>query len=240
VTFTLGTICARGGSQGVPGKNIKLLAGHPLIAYTIEQAARCAFLDRLIVSTDSPAIAEVARSYGAAVPFLRPAELATDTSAKVPVIQHAVREVERELGHEIDYVVDLDPTAPLRVALDIERCWDLIQRPDTDVVFTVTPADRNPYFNMVELDDDGYAHLSKQPDTPVVSRQTAPRVFSMNASVYAYRRAHLMHDGRVVGGRARIVEMPPERSRDIDGPLDFAFVEFLVREGHATLPKVSR
>jgi N-acylneuraminate cytidylyltransferase/CMP-N,N'-diacetyllegionaminic acid synthase len=150
-----------------------------------------------------------------------------------------VGEIERELGHEIDFIVDLDPTAPLRIPGDIERCWELVKRPDTDVVFTVTPADRNPYFNMVELDADGYARLSKQATAPVVSRQTAPRVFSMNASVYAYRREHLMEDGRVVAGRARIVEMPPERSRDIDGPLDFAFVEFLVREGHATLPEVA-
>jgi len=137
-------------------------------------------------------------------------------------------------------VVDLDPTAPLRSMDDIAACWKLIQQPDTDNVFTVMEADRNPYFNMVELDANGYAHYSKQASVPVVRRQDAPKVWSMNASVYAYRRAHLMRDGRVVGDRTRIVEMPPERSRDIDGPLDFAFIEFLVREGHATLPEMSR
>ena len=237
MTYTLGTICARGGSRGVPGKNIRLLAGHPLIAYSIAQARRCRFIDRLIVSTDSEEIAAVARSYGADVPFLRPAELATDAAAKVPAIQHAVRAVEQDAGSTIDYVVDLDPTAPLRAVEDIRSCWELVQRPETDVVFTVTEADRNPYFNMVEI-VDGFARLSKASDPPVVRRQDAPKVFSMNASVYAYRREHLMRDGRVVAGKARIVEMPPERSRDIDGPLDFAYIEFLVREGHVTLPEV--
>jgi N-acylneuraminate cytidylyltransferase/CMP-N,N'-diacetyllegionaminic acid synthase len=240
VTYTLATICARGGSRGVPGKNIRPLAGHPLIAYSIAQAKRCDFVDRLIVSTDSEEIAAVARAYGAEVPFLRPPELARDTSAKVPVIQHAVGEIERHLGHSVDVVVDLDPTSPLRTVDDIAACWRLVQEPGTDVVFTVSPAEKNPYFNMVELDEAGYARLSKAAPTPVHRRQDAPAVYSMNASVYAYQRAHLMDDGRVVSGRARIVTMPPERSRDIDGPLDLAFLEFLVREGHVTLPEVSQ
>jgi len=238
VTYTLGTICARGGSKGVPGKNVRPIAGHPLIAYSIAQARRCSFIDRVIVSTDSPEVAAVARRYGADVPFMRPAELAQDTSAKVPAIQHAVREIEKEIGRKIDYVVDLDPTSPLRSVEDIRACWELVQRPATDVVFTVTQAEKNPYFNMVEL-NDGYARLSKSPGRPVVRRQDAPAVYSLNASVYAYRREHLMGDGRVIGDRSRIVVMPPERSRDIDGPLDFAFLEFLVHEGHVTLPEVS-
>jgi CMP-N-acetylneuraminic acid synthetase len=237
MTYTLGTICARGGSRGLPGKNVRLLAGHPLIAYSIAQAKRCDFIDRLIVSTDSEEIAAVARRYGAEVPFLRPAEIATDTAAKVPAIQHAVREVERGSGRTVDYVVDLDPTAPLRSIEDIRACWDLVQQPATDVVFTVAPAEKNPYFNMVEV-IDGYARMSKMPDRPIGRRQDAPRVYSMNASVYAYRRGHLMEDGRVVAGKARIVEMPVERSRDVDGPLDFAFLEFLVHEGRVTLPEV--
>jgi len=237
--YTLGTICARGGSKGLPGKNVRLIAGHPLIAYSIAQARRCRFIDRVIVSTDSDEVAAVARRYGADVPFLRPAELAQDTSAKVPAIQHAVLEIEREIGRSIDYVVDLDPTAPLRTLDDIRACWELVQQPATDVVFTVTPAEKNPYFNMVEL-TDGYARMSKVPARPVVRRQDAPAVYSMNASVYAYRRDALMVDGRVVGERSRTVIMPPERSRDIDGPLDFAFLEFLVREGHVMLPAVTQ
>jgi CMP-N,N'-diacetyllegionaminic acid synthase len=239
VTYTLGTICARGGSRGVPGKNIRELAGHPLIAYSIATARRCDFIDRVIVSTDSEEIAAVARRYGAEVPFLRPAELASHTAAKVPAIQHAVREVERERRGEIDLVVDLDPTAPLRTVDEVRACWELVQTPETDVVFTATLADKNPYFNMVEV-TDGYARLSKKTEPPVVRRQDAPSVYAMNASIYAYRRGHLMNDGRVVAPRSRIVEMPPERSRDVDGPLDFAFLEFLVRERIVTLPEVTR
>lgn len=238
MTYTLGTICARGGSRGVPGKNIRALAGHPLIAYTIAVARRCDFIDRLIVSTDSEEIASVARRYGAEVPFLRPADLATDASAKVPAIQHAVRAVETERGTPVDLVVDLDPTSPLRTVGEVRECWQLVQTPATDVVFTVTPSEKSPYFNMVEV-VDGYARLSKQADGPVVRRQEAPAVYAMNASIYAYRREHLMSDGRVVAPRSRIVIMPPERSRDVDGPLDFAFLEFLARERHVLLPDVT-
>jgi len=239
VTYTLGTICARGGSRGVPGKNTRELAGHPLIAYSIAVAKRCSFIDRLVVSTDSEDIAAVARRYGADVPFLRPAELATHTAAKVPAIQHAVGEVERDRRAKVDLVIDLDPTAPLRTLDEVRACWDLVQMPDTDVVFTVTLADKNPYFNMVEV-VDGYARLSKRVEPPVVRRQDAPRVYAMNASIYAYRRDHLMNDGRVVAPRSRIIEMPPERSRDIDGPLDFSFLEYLVHERIVELPVVTQ
>lgn len=237
MTYTLGTICARGGSRGVPGKNVRPLAGHPLIAYTIAIARRCEFIDSVVVSTDSEEIAAVAKRYGVDVPFLRPAELATDTAAKVPAIQHAVREVERARGAPVDLVVDLDPTAPLRTKDEVRACWDLVQTPATDVVFTVARAEKSPYFNMVEI-VDGYARLSKSLERPVVRRQDAPAVYAMNASVYAYRRAHLMADGRVIAPRSRIVEMPPERSRDVDSSLDFAFLEFLVREKVVTLPRV--
>ena len=233
---TLATICARGGSRGVPGKNVRPLAGHPLIAYTIASARLCPWIDRTIVSTDSQEIADVASAYGAEVPFLRPAQLASDAAAKIPVLQHAVRALE-DAGDRFDIVVDLDPTCPLRTAEEIEACWRLAQTPETDVVFTVTAARKNPYFNMVEI-DSGYARVCKTPEFPVVRRQDAPQVFQMNASIYAWRRDHLLGDGRVLGVRSRIVEMPPERSHDIDHEIDFAFVEFLVSTRRADLPAV--
>lgn len=232
--MTLATICARGGSRGVPGKNVRPLAGHPLIAYTIAIARACRFIDRVIVSTDSPVIAEVARRYGADVPFMRPAELATDSAAKVPVLQHAVRELEAA-GSRIELVVDLDPTCPLRTPEEIEACWRLVQSPETDIVFTVAPARKNPYFNMIEL-ERGYARLCKTTGRPVVRRQDAPAVYEMNASIYAWQREYLMSGGRVVGGRGRIVEMSSERSHDVDSETDFAFLEFLVKSGRVTLP----
>lgn len=235
--YTLATIGARGGSKGVPGKNLRLIAGRPLIGHTIAQALACKFLDRLVVSTDSPEIAAAARTLGADVPFLRPAELARDNSPKVPVLQHAVAFVEAELGHKVDLVVDLDVTAPLRTLEEIRVCWEMVQEPETDIVFTVCTAEKNPYFNMVEL-VDGYAQPSKKAPTEITRRQDAPAVYALNASIYAWRRDHLMKDGRLYGPKTRVMLMPPERSHDIDGPLDLAFLEFLVREGHVRLPFV--
>lgn len=236
VTRTVALICARGGSKGLEGKNIKLLAGHPLIAYSVAQARECPFIEDVVVSTDSEEIAAVARRYGARTPFVRPAELASDTAPKLPVLRHALREFERGTDRAIDIVVDLDPTSPLRTIEEIAQCWALVQEPNTDVVFTVCVADKSPYFNMVEL-VDGYARLSKSPQVPYARRQEAPVVYSMNASVYAYRREFLIRADSVSGGRARMVVMPPERSHDIDRPIDFDFVEFLVRERHVTLPQ---
>ena len=238
MTYTLCTIAARGGSKGVPGKNLREIGGHPLIAYTIAQALACDLLDRVVVSTDSDAIADAARAYGADVPFMRPADLARDDSPKIPALQHAVREVEREAGRRVDIVVDLDATAPLRTTDDIRTCWDLVQRPETDLVFSVYPAEKNPYFNMVEV-ESGYARLVKQPAAPVTRRQDAPAVYAMNASIYAWRRDHLMDDGGLFGPRTRVHVMAAD-TRDVDTPLDLAFLEFLMREGHVSLPAPAR
>lgn len=238
MTYTLCTIAVRGGSKGVPGKNMRPVAGHPLVAYTIAQALACDFLDRVVVSTDSDEIASVARSYGADVPFRRPSELARDESPKIPALQHAVRAVEGDTGRRIDLVVDLDATAPLRTPSDIRACWELVQRPETDLVFSVYPAEKNPYFNMVEV-EGGYARLSKTPPAAVARRQDAPAVYAMNASIYAWRRDHLVGDGRLFGPRTRVHVMAAD-SRDVDTPLDLLFLEFLVREGHVSLPTPSK
>lgn len=227
----LGTICARGGSKGVPGKNIRPLAGQPLLAHTIAQARACAQIQRLIVSTDSPDIAAVARTYGAEVPFLRPADLASDAVAKLPVLQHALRFLQ-DRGEIYDLVVDLDPTSPLRTVGDIEAAIQhLLRRSDASNLFSVCPPHRNPYFNMIELDDQAYGHLVKSHRETFASRQTAPRVYDLNASIYVYRAGYLLSPlARVIGEHSIIYEMPEERSWDIDSLLDFAFVEFLMKE----------
>jgi len=226
---TIATICARGGSRGVPGKNIRPLAGKPLIVHTIEQARACRTLDAVYVSTDDPAIADVARAAGAKVPFLRPAELATDQAAKMPVIQHLVREVE-SAGVAVERIVDLDPTSPLRELRDIETCIGLLDDA-TDAVITGYEAEKNPYFNMVELGREGYAQLVKQPAQAVHSRQAAPRVYAMNASIYVWHRRTL--DKGLWNGRVRLHIMPRERSVDIDSELDFKLVELLMKEKQA-------
>lgn len=223
---TIASICARGGSVGVPGKNIRVLQGKPLIAHTIEQALSVKSIDSVYVSTDSPEIAEVARQHGALVPYLRPAELATSNAAKVPVIQHLCDWVSANAGG-FDRVVDLDPTSPLRTIDDIEACLSLLDE-DTDAVITAFESEKNPYFNMVEQKPDGNIGLVCQPDGMVVARQQAPHVYSMNASIYVWHR-HTLSKG-LWSGRLKLHVMPRERSIDIDSPLDFAIVEMLMKQ----------
>lgn len=213
----------------MPNKNIRQLIGKPLIVHTIEQARACRDIGAVYVSTDSEAIAEAARRGGATVPFMRPAELATSSAPKLPVIEHLVSGVERLFG-TVDVVVDLDPTSPLRDVADIQAC---LQRLDdaTDVVITAYESEKNPYFNMVEQRADGTVALVKPPQKEVTGRQSAPKVYAMNASIYVWRRKSL-HKG-LWGGRTALHVMPRERSIDIDSELDFKLVELLMRERQA-------
>lgn len=223
---TIATICARGGSTGLPGKNMKLLHGKPLIVHTIEQALACPGIAHVFVSTDDAAIADAARRAGAEVPFMRPAELATATAPKLPVIRHLVQAVEA-MGIAVDRVVDLDPTSPLRTVDDIRACIALLDT-DTDVVITGYAAEKNPYFNLVELDADGRAGLSKRLPGGVFSRQQAPPVYAMNASVYVWWRRTL--DQGLWDSRVRLHQMPRERSIDVDSAIDFQLVELLMAQ----------
>jgi CMP-N,N'-diacetyllegionaminic acid synthase len=223
---TIATICARGGSSGLPGKNIRPLLGKPLIVYSIEQALACTAIDAVYVSTDSPEIADVARNAGATVPFLRPAALATAEAPKLEVIRHLVAAVEAD-GRRVDRIVDLDPTSPLRELSDIEACLGLL-RPEIDLVITGYEAEKNPYFNMVEFDEQGRVRLVKAPEVPVEARQAAPKVYAMNASIYVWHR-HTLQKG-LWQGRAALHIMPRERSIDIDSMLDFRLVELLMQE----------
>ena len=225
---TICTICARGGSTGVPRKNVRLLWGKPLIAHTIAQAQACDLIDAVYVSTDDDEIAQVARDCGALVPFKRPAELATFEAGKLPVIIHLVDEVEAS-GVTVTRVVDLDPTSPLRNVTDIEAAVAMLDA-DTDAVITGYPADKNPYFNMVEAKDDGNIRLVNPLEGGVASRQAAPAVYAMNGSVYVWHRETLAEG--LWSGRTRLYEMPHERSVDIDSEIDFKLVELLMGEAH--------
>lgn len=219
------TICARGGSTGVPGKNIRPLCGKPLIGWTIEQALASGLADRVLVSTDSPEIAAVARSFGAEAPFLRPAELATATAGKLPVILHLVDWVEAALG-PVSRIIDLDPTSPLRDIADISACNALLDD-ETGLVITGYESDKNPYFNMVEQKADGAIGRVCAPAEEVLGRQGAPKVYAMNGSVYAWHR-HSLKASLWAVGRIRLHVMPRERSIDIDHPIDFDMVELLM------------
>lgn len=221
------TICARGGSTGVPGKNIRDLCGKPLIGWTIEQAFASQITDQIFVSTDNEDIARVARSYGAQVPFIRPAELATSTAGKLPVIQHLVDWVEARQG-PVDVVVDLDPTSPLRDVVDIQTCFNMLDA-DTDAVITGYEADKNPYFNMVELKANGFYERVCFPGKEVLGRQSAPKVFAMNASIYVWHRASLT-SSLWDSPKIRLHVMPRERSIDIDHEIDFDLVTLLMKK----------
>lgn len=228
------TICARGGSKGVKGKNLRSLLGKPLLAYSIEQARASGLFAMIAVNSDSELILDVARDWGADCVIRRPDELATDQAAKLPVIQHCVAEVERMQGQTFDTIVDLDATSPLRSAEDIRAAVALLEDGEAMNVITAMPARRSPYFNLVELNAAGFVELSKPLTVPVVRRQDAPKCFDMNASIYVWRRAVLFEKRSIFTKMTALYVMPEERSIDIDSELDFAFVEFILSRNART------
>ncbi|KAF0144491.1 MAG: N-acylneuraminate cytidylyltransferase [Nitrospirae bacterium] len=222
-------IPARGGSKGLPGKNIKKLSGKPLIAYSIEQAKGAKYVDRIIVSTESRKIADIARRYGAEVPFMRPRKLATDDCSIIDVLLHAMDWMENKGKFKFDILVLLHATAPLRTTEDIDNSIKLLVDKKADNVFSVTEAHRNPYFNMVEVLDDGAVRRVKRGS--FVTRQSAPRVFDMNASIYVWWRDVLRKGKSVFLKKSHVYVMPRERSVDIDDYLDFRIAEMLLKTG---------
>ncbi len=225
--YTLAAIFARGGSKGVPRKNIRPLAGKPLIAYAIETALASDHIDRLIVSTDDAEIAEVAKRYGAEVPFMRPAELAQDDSPEWLSWQHAIRTIELD-GIKIGSFVCIPTTSPLRAVDDVDACIHMLESTDTDIVFAVTPARRSPHFNMVVMSDDYSADLVIAPKENVSRRQSAPKVYDMTTIAYAARPEYVKNSKSIFDGKVKAVVVPEERSLDIDTELDFKFAEFLI------------
>ncbi len=229
------TICARGGSKGVPGKNLRLLRGRPLLAHSIEQARASGLFAAIAVSSDDPAILAAGGAAGADVLVERPAEMATDTAAKLPAIRHAIATAEAQLGIRFAVLVDLDATAPLRLPADIAGAVRLLEDdPAAGNVITAAPARRSPYFNLVELDAGGTVRLSKPLPQAVVRRQDAPASFDMNASIYVWRREPFMTAPYVFDDRTRLFVMPRERSVDVDDEVDFEFVSLLMARRETT------
>lgn len=225
------TICVRGGSKGISGKNLRKLCGKPLLSYSVDRAVATGLFDVIAVSSDSDAILEVARECGVELLVARPADLATDESPKLPVIRHCVGEVERRTGEIPDVIVDLDATSPLRSVGDIRGAVELLEGSQAGNVITAMSSRKSPYFNLVELRADGTVALSKPPNVPVVRRQDVPPCFDMNASIYVWRRSALFASDGIINPDTRLYVMPEERSVDIDSELDFAFVEFVLSRG---------
>lgn len=225
---TVAFIFARGGSKGLPGKNIRPLAGKPLIAWSIEQALAVRRIERVIVSTDSEDIAAVARDYGAEVPFIRPEELARDDSPEWLAWRHALTYLQESDGTLPETMVSVPATAPLRLPLDIENCLDRYEQGDADMVITVTDAHRSPYFNMVKANPDGSVGLVIPPSAAIARRQDVPTVYDMATVAYVVRPEFVMSHNGTFEGRVQAVHVPPERAVDIDTLLDFQVAECLL------------
>ena len=221
------TICARGGSKGVPNKNIRQMVGKPLIGHSILQAQSSGLFEAIAVSSDSMKILDISKKFGADYSILRPPELASDSAPKLPAIQHCVNEVETLSGENFDVIVDLDVTSPLRITKDIEGAVKLLEDKNVSNVITGCPARRSPYFNLVERDEMGYARLSKPPEKAITCRQDAPKCFDMNASIYVWNRAGLIGSKSIFNADTLLFVMPEERSIDVDHEWEFEYVEFL-------------
>lgn len=227
----LGSICARGGSKGVPNKNLRIVAGKPLIAHTIQQAVQSKMFDCISVSSDSVEILNVAKNFGAEVLIQRPIEMATDTAAKLPAIQHCLLETEKIMQVQFDIVVDMDCTSPLRSIQDITQSINLFESSGgCSNLITGARARRSPYFNLVQRKTDGYVELVVTPEKPILRRQDAPDCYDMNGSIYIWTRDSLLSIKKVISDKTIIFEMPEERSLDIDSEFDFKVVSFLMEK----------
>lgn len=229
----VGFVFARGGSKGLPRKNLRCLAGKPLIAHAITAGLASRYLQRVVISTDDEEIARVGREYGAEVPFLRPPELATDDSPEWLSWQHALTTLEQLEGQKrLDVFVSLPTTSPLRSPKDIDACVELLVCSDADVVITVTPAARNPYFNMAQIDAQGYVKPVIPSSGQVHGRQQAPVVYDITTVVYAARPAFIRDARGLWNGKVRAIVVPRERAADVDEEIDLEWCEFLLGRKH--------
>lgn len=225
-------IPARGGSKGIPGKNIKPLGGKPLIAYSIDTATELCRKhgwpqENIMVSTDSDDIAAVAESYGLKTSYRRPAELSTDQAGSREVMLHAA-DTARKAGTEFDYILLLQPTSPFRTVEDVEKCISVYEQELPDMAVTVKEASANPYYNCFETDPStGALHISKG-DGLFTRRQDAPRAWEFNGAVYAINPVSLANMPMGSFPKRIPCEMPADRSLDLDTPVDWMVAEALI------------
>lgn len=220
-------VFARGGSKGIPDKNLRVLGGRTLVQRAVLAAQACSGVERVIVSTDSEAIAASAREVGADVPWLRPPELAVDTAREWDAWRHLLDWLTAE-DDVPDLFLMVPPTAPLRSVADLEACLDAASDPRVDVVITVCPARRNPWFNMVRISDDGQARLVLEPPLRIHRRQDAPEIFDVGTVAFVVRPSYLKRAESLYDGVMRAVEVPVERSIDIDDEVDLIVANALL------------
>lgn len=226
------TICARGGSKGIPGKNIKPINGIPLIGYTIQVANKFKEYYKTVeiaLSTDSDEIIQVAQSCGLQSDYKRPDYLANDTVGKIDAIKDIVLYSEEKNGCTYDYVLDLDVTSPLRTLQDLIDAFELIQKDEKAVnLFSVNEAGRSPYFNMVEQKSNGYYAQVVKPEGNVFTRQSAPKCYDLNASFYFYKRRFFDEGYRGAITDKSLIYVMPHTCFDMDHPIDFEIMTYLL------------
>lgn len=224
----LAVITARGGSKGIPQKNLRTVLAKPLIAYSIETALQAKTLTRIIVSTDDETIAQVSQQYGAEVPFLRPHHLATDTATSITVLQHAVTYLAEQEGYTTDIVVCLQPTSPLRSAEDIDQAVNLCLRAGADSVVSLCQAKHHPLW-MKKIADGRVHPLIEKDEQHFTRRQDLPPVYQLNGALYVTRTKVLLEENRMLGEHTIPYIMPHERSIDIDTPIDLKLAEYILQ-----------
>lgn len=238
----LGVIAARGGSKGLPGKNLRPLAGVPLIVHTIRAAQKSKFLSDFVVSTDDPRIAEVAQAHGAKVPFPRPVELASDGISPWPAARHAAEKWEGSTEDVVEAAVLLQPTSPLRTEGDIDNCIARFRELEADICATAVRSHDSPYFNMMELTSESAPFV--QPCSALMRdhlrRQDAAPVYSLNGAVFVIKRCVLASlENHFCVERFAILQMPRSRSIDIDCEEDLELAEWLLSQGKSSLADIS-
>lgn len=222
-------IPARAGSKGITNKNLRDLAGKPLISWTIEAVLACPDVDRVIISTDSQEIADVARHYGAEVPFIRPAELARDETPTISTVVHAVEWVEEHEEYWADCVMCLQPTSPLCATQDIQGALDLLKMKDAEGVVSVMVSEAHPYW-MKQLDHEGQLTDFLSPPASVHRRQDLPQIYSLNGAIYMAKRNTLVDQRTWYTPRTFGYIMPTDRSLDINTPWDLYLAELILKD----------
>ena len=231
-------IGARGGSKGLPGKNIKPMMGKPLIVWTIEAALSTPEIDKVVVSTDSTEIADISRAAGAQVPFLRPTKLSGSEIGKFQVWKHALDECEIYYDEEYEIFIDLDCTNPLREVDDISNAikqYRSSRKLGVDGIFSVCEARKNPYFNMVEEDEKGAMRMCKSVGPTVIRRQDAPKVYEHVASLYILDPTYVKRESHLLSGHTEGYDIGIAKSMDVDSESDFLMVEFLMKTKYGLL-----
>ncbi len=226
----IGVIPARGGSKSILRKNIKMLQGKPLVAYTIEEAKKSKYLTHLVVSTEDEEIKNISLKYGAEVPFFRPKELATDDALAIPTVQHAVITLEKIKNIKYDYIIMLQPTAPLRKTEDIDKALAMLIEAGADGVISVVDVDNWHPMKMKKFDENSYLIDYETPPVENPPRQILPRVYMVNGAIYSTKRDVFMEKNTFKGEKCLGYIMPPERSVNIDTEIDFLIAEYYLRK----------